>query len=541
MNCHTYQNSILELLPLPSSEAIPEDIQRHLSTCPDCQRFYREHAQAVQSIRLTHSPLLSRDFKTNLMRKIRSGESPERIAPPVPAKIFQLWKPVYITALTVLILLLFFSFEPRQWFRALWHSQPGLPADIRLAQAFASEFGNGDRSGVLYQSREIVFQPLKDCYGKNEQWYPLMIINEKGTLASVKVSYRTSYETKRVIQDESWYDYDRHCFVRTLSLNQNVFFINAYDENGIVLTCEQTPSNEAVFQRTKVDGFSLPPPEEFLYLGADLSALWAGGDQVQIVNSITNKKYQGADVRQVKSTVQKNDGNYYRYYFDLTLDLNKILEINTFFHRVALLTIRPNFIRQESSGAYPRNLERIPVHMDSLKKFRFEKQDVPPYIRKTNMNEIHESAWNGLLYSESDSTHYSLANAIDILDFGFPSQRMVAFEYTAPDVQPVFLLQAFSINQNYGAKIKKMSQPIHRTRTGLHVWKCPILDSAAEHIIPVIQPFTDSQVNPYNGYLAEHPSGSYLLLITGETIQNTHVDQLLDSMTPLNASSTIGS
>lgn len=537
MNCHTRQNSILDRLPLPAGEDFPEDIQRHLSSCPDCQSFYQEHARAIQSIRPLTTPSVPADFKDNLMRKIRSGEIHDRAAQPTPSRKNWFWKPVHIAALTTLILLFFFSFEPREWFRALWRNQPGLPADLRLAQAFASEFGFGDRSGVLYQSREIVFHPLKNYYGTNEQWYPVIVINEKGAIESVQVSFKTGHETKRVIEDESWYDYDRRCFVRTLSIDRQVFFINAYDDSGIVLTSQQDPSIKTGLQRATLNGFSLPQPEEFLNLGASLSPYWVGSDRVEIVNSITNKKYHGADVRQVKATIHANDDKYFRYYFDLTPDLNKILEINTFFHKVLLLTIQPNSIRKEYSASYRRDPDRIPVRLENTKKFRFKKQDILPYIRKTNLETVRESAWNGLLYSEPNTTHYALTNIVDSLDFGFPSQRMAVFEYTAPNLQPVFLLQAFSLNQHYGAKIKKMGSSIHTTKTGLHIWECPFLDSAADYILPVIQPFTEAQVHRCNGYLVEHPSGSYALLITGETIQNENVGQLLDSMTPLNAAS----
>ncbi len=531
MNCHRIQNRILDWLPLPPGEDFPEDIRRHLMDCPDCQAFYREHAQAIEAIQPPAPPSLSTDFKANLMCRIRAGESQKEAIPLIPTARFKIGKPLFIGALSVVIVIGFILFDPQEWIPLIWNSGVSIPADLRLAQAFAGEITPAPRSGVLYQSREIVFQPQKNDYWQEKQWYPIAIIGEEGKIEYLKCSFSKEHDRKRIILDESWYDFDRRCFLRMLSIDRKVFFINAYDENGITLTCRRDSSTEISLQRFHVDRFALPQPEEFLNLAATLSAFWVDSADVKIVNSKTGKKHQGNPIQQVKSTIHKNDDCTYYYYFDLDRDTNSILEVNTFIHKTPLLTIRPVDTIGERASAYPRNINHIQLHKEYTKRFRFEKLNAPSYIRKIEWEDIRESVWEGFLYPESNSIHFPITGMASILDFGYPSKRMIASVFNVPGGQSVLLLQSFSLNQRYGSKLKMISHPVDKTKNkGWGVWKCPFLDSSVGQIVQIIQPDAASQLYDPHGYLLERMEGSYAILITSGAIRNEMFTQLLENL-----------
>ncbi len=494
---------------------------QHISTCSVCKSFYQEHEQAIERIRPTNPAPFPQKFNEDLMQRIRSQENTNSQRTAVTSKKTFLWKPVYVTGMAILILSFFVFSNPNEWIQYLLKNDAALSADIRLFNAFANEFSYSRHTGMLYQSNEVIFHPLKAFFGEEEQWYPITVINKSGQIEIVKIAFNENHRKKRIIKDESWYDLDSCRFLRMLSIDQKVFFLNAFDGKQLLTT--QKNSNKSGFSveiDTPVD-FMIPQPGEFFGFMASLPAFFAESNDVKMVNSISKKQIDGEPIQQIKTTIKKNGEYAYRYYFNITPSNNEIAEIHTFLYRTQLLTIRPNTIVSENISSFPQNFSETRFDNDTANDINIEYSDIPPFSKRISLVEIRENVWSDYLYIEPDVVNRQLIEYSDMFDFGYPSKRAYLTTYWLPDGNPVILIQSYSLNMRYGEKIKGASKLIHSTKQGLNIWESPIIHKVAKQVSQFALSMTEKPLNDnIKGYLLEHPNGCFAYIVSKKTMDD---------------------
>jgi len=533
MKCRKVQNRILDLLPLSLEESLPVDILEHLSVCPECRSYYQEHEQAIQRIIPTISAPFPKEFNDQLMQRIRSEESKKTLSTVAHSRKASIWKPVYVTCLAILILTSFVFFNPNEWIQHIFRNNSKLPADVRLFNAFANEFSYSHHTGMLYQSSEVIFLPLTAFLGEEEQWYPITVINESGQIEIVKIGFKENHRKKRIIKDESWYDLDSSRFVRMLSIDQKVIFLNAFDGRQLFTTQKNSNNRGFSVERYTPVEFKIPQPEEFFGFAASLPALFADSKEVKMVNSISKKQIAGEPIQQIKTTVRKKDGSAYRYFFNITPSNNEVAEIHTFLYRTPLLTIIPNIIKSDDTPSFPYNFPKMPFDDNRANGIKIETSESPPLLKRITFAEMRENVWNDYLYIESSSVNPQLIEYSDMFDFGYPSKRVYLTTYYLPDGNPVILAQSYSLNMRYGRKIKDASQLIYSTKEGLKVWENRMTHIAAKQLAQFALSINEKPSNDdITGYLLEHPNGGFAYVVSNKKI-NSKLFRFLGCISPL--------
>ena len=531
MNCERIQTILDDRLLFNTSAALPEDAKRHLQTCEACQRYRDEIQNTLTGIRPVCSVSVPPNLQARIMNDIRERDraiAKKGFSIPIPPRFR---RPLFALGLTAFFVLLAPLIDVGIALKERWMAGSAIPANVLLSQAWAFEFASFRREGVVRFTNEITVEALPYDSLLVERWFPVCEVRADGQIVTKKIRFPKKHTQSYRIEDDTRYDFASRQFVRTLSIEGRVVYLNAF-YGGAIYSLAQTPDGIHSVERNAVsESFQSPHPEEFLGLTAGLPSAFDEGDDVRTVNRGKGRLDDGTAVRVVRTKIHKSDDSYNYLVFNINEKTSHIEGMDRYLYRDRLVRFQIGVPEELGEARMQWNPQEFTIDENALDLMRIDDMSCQRGFMTSSLERMAAQMERDVYVPSTSPLDYGLKAVYDLFDLGSPSNRIFLTIYESGSGPDIVLVHSQSLNDIYGPKAKALSRHLYTSPNGTHVWSNPFSGLAARLVLQTASLALNEEVHPEcSGYLLESGTGSFFGLAVNGKLPRAELQSFADNL-----------